>query len=316
MFMLLVVFPASALRSTTKMVLEPGIQVRPVRAMPGLGVLPCPAEGRWACAPSACAQRRKRQHCRRQQPQKGSAFAIHTFLPPLPAGPETPCSQSLRSGSGDIKALPEFGFSVTPIAALGGLASVALGFAAQNLIRDVINGFLIVFEDQYVVGEKIRVGEALGCVEHFTLRRTVLRNEKGSLVTLANGEIRQVANLSRDWAQLYVDVQVAAEEPVDTALAALEKVASELRADPKWSAALVEGPQVLGVEALTLSGATLRVQVRTLPDRQDDVARELRRRIQLRFEREQIRLTGVQRVELVGTARSSEAEISGHLTQK
>jgi len=82
------------------MVLEPGIQVRPVRAMPGLGVLPCPAEGRWACAPSACAQRRKRQHCRRQQPQKGSAFAIHTFLPPLPAGPETPCSQSFRSGSG------------------------------------------------------------------------------------------------------------------------------------------------------------------------------------------------------------------------
>ena len=215
-----------------------------------------------------------------------------------------------------LTALPEFGFSVTPIAALGGLASVALGFAAQNLIRDVISGFLIVFEDQYVVGEKIRVGEALGCVEHFTLRRTVLRNEKGSLVTLANGEIRQVANLSRDWAQLYVDVQVAAEEPVDAALAALEKVASELRADPKWSAALVEGPQVLGVEALTLSGATLRVQVRTLPDRQDDVARELRRRIQLRFEREQIRLTGVQRVELVGTARSSEAEISGHLTQK
>lgn len=215
-----------------------------------------------------------------------------------------------------LTALPEFGFSVTPIAALGGLASVALGFAAQNLIRDVISGFLIVFEDQYVVGEKIRVGEALGCVEHFTLRRTVLRNEKGSLVTLANGEIRQVANLSRDWSQLYVDVQVAAEEPVDAALAALEKVASELRADPKWSAALVEGPQVLGVEALTLSGATLRVQVRTLPDRQDDVARELRRRIQLRFEREQIRLTGVQRVELVGTARSSEAEISGHLTQK
>ncbi len=215
-----------------------------------------------------------------------------------------------------LTALPEFGFSVTPIAALGGLASVALGFAAQNLIRDVINGFLIVFEDQYVVGEKIRVGEALGCVEHFTLRRTVLRNEKGSLVTLANGEIRQVANLSRDWSQLYVDVQVVAEEPVDAALAALEKVASELRADAKWSAALVEGPQVLGVEALTLSGATLRVQVRTLPDRQDDVARELRRRIQLRFEREQIRLTGVQRVELVGTARSSEAEISGHLTQK
>ncbi len=215
-----------------------------------------------------------------------------------------------------LTALPEFGFSVTPIAALGGLASVALGFGAQHLIRDVINGFFIVFEDQYVVGDTIRVGEALGRVEHFTLRRTVLRDEKGSLVTLANGEIRQVANLSRDWSQLYVDVQVVAEEPVDAALTALEKVASELRADPNWSAALVEGPRVLGIEALTLSGATLRVQVRTRPNRQYDVARELRRRIQLRFEQEQIRLTGVQRVELVGTARSSEAEISGHLAQK
>ena len=207
-----------------------------------------------------------------------------------------------------LMVLAEFGFNVTPIAALAGLASLAVGFGAQNLVRDVINGFFILFEDQYVVGDTIRAGEVIGRVEHVTLRRTVLRDDKGALVTIANGEIRQVGNLSRDWSQLFVDVQVATEEAVDAALVALEKVASELRSDSAWSAALVDGPRVLGVEALALSGTTLRVQVRTVPNRQYDVARELRRRIGLRFEQEQIRLSGVQRVELVGSERYSESD--------
>ncbi len=207
-----------------------------------------------------------------------------------------------------LMVLPEFGFNITPIAALAGLASVALGFGAQHVVRDVINGFFIVFEDQYVVGDTVRTGDVVGRVEHLTLRRTLLRDDKGALVTIANGEIRQVANLSRDWSQLFVDVQISAEEAVDAALAALEKVASELRSDPAWSAALVDGPRVLGVEALALAGTTLRVQVRTAPNRQYDVARELRRRIGARFEQEQIGLSGVQRVELVGSERYSESD--------
>lgn len=201
-----------------------------------------------------------------------------------------------------LTALPEFGVNVTPIAALAGLASVALGFGAQHVIRDLINGFFIVFEDQYVTGDMVRIGPVIGRVEHLTLRRTVLRDLQGGLITIPNGEIRQVGNLSRDWSQLFVDVSVASEESVDAALAALEKVSAELRADAAWSPALVDGPRVLGVESLTLSAATLRVQVRTAPNRQDDVARELRRRIKSRFEQQQISLSGVQRVELVGGA--------------
>ncbi len=203
-----------------------------------------------------------------------------------------------------LMALPEFGFTVTPIAAIAGLASVAVGFGAQHMVRDVINGFFIVFEDQYVVGDTIRVGDTAGRVEHLTLRRTVLRDDKGSLVTIANGEIRQVGNLSRDWSQLFVDVQVASETSVDPALVALEKVASEFRSDPAWSATLVDGPRVLGVEALSLSGVTLRLQVRTVPTRQYDVARELRRRITSRFEQQQIALSSVQRVEVVSREQS------------
>jgi len=202
--------------------------------------------------------------------------------------------------------LPEFGFSITPIAALAGLASLALGFGAQHLVRDLINGFFIVFEDQYVVGDMVRIGDTLGRIEHLTLRRTVLRDIQGALVSIPNGEIRQAANLSRDWSQLFVDVTVATEESVDAALAALEKVCSEFRADTSWSPALVDGPRVLGVESLTVSGATLRLQLRTAPNRQDDVARELRRRIKSRLDQEQISLSSAQRVELVAGAIASE----------
>jgi len=207
-----------------------------------------------------------------------------------------------------LTALPEFGFSVTPIAALAGLATVALGFGAQNVVRDLINGFFIVFEDQFVVGDIIRIGDTAGRVEHLTLRRTVVRDLQGSLVTISNGEIRQVGNLSRDWSQLFLDVQVSADDSMGRALAALDQVCGELRADTAWSPALVDGPRLLGVEALNVSGATLRVQLRTVPTRQHDVARELRRRIQARFEQQQISLSSVQRVELVGRDRSSESD--------
>lgn len=211
---------------------------------------------------------------------------------------------ALILGLGLLMALAELGFSVTPVAALGGLASLALGFGAQNLVRDLINGFFIVFEDQFVVGDFIRIGETTGRVEHMTLRRTVVRDIQGGLVTFSNGLIGQAANLSRDWSQVFVDARLAEEEPVDGALAALERVCAEMRNDATWSAALVEGPRVLGVESLSQSGYTLRLQVRTAPTRQDDVARELRRRVKARFDELGIRLSGVQRVELMGAGES------------
>jgi small conductance mechanosensitive channel len=180
-------------------------------------------------------------------------------------------------------ALPEFGFSVTPVAAVAGLATLALGFGAQHLIRDVINGFLAVFEEQFVVGDMVRIGDVTGRVEHFTLRRTVLRDAQGAMVTIPNSEIGKVANLSRDWAQVFLDTVVSPGGSVADALSMLEAVSGEFRVDPVWSPTLVDGPRVLGVESLAASGTMLRVQVRTIPNRQDDVARELRRRIRERL---------------------------------
>lgn len=208
-------------------------------------------------------------------------------------------SSKIVWGVAVLTALPEFGISVLPAVAMAGLALLGLGFGAQTAVRDLIAGFHIAFENQYSVGDTIQALHALGRVEQLTLRRTVLRDARGALVTLANGDIRAVANLSRDWSQAFVDVSVAAEEPLDRTLQALEAASAQLRSDPSWSQALVDGPRVLGIQAYGRSGSTLRLQVRTVPTRQDEVCRELRRRIQIEFQRQSIALSSIQGLEPV-----------------
>lgn len=201
-----------------------------------------------------------------------------------------------------LTALHEFNIDITPAVTLAGLASLAVGFGAQTLVRDVIMGFYIVFEDQYVVGDTIQIADYIGRVEHLTLRRTVIRDARGALVTIANGEIRTVSNLSRDWSQAFVDVSLAPESPVEKTLQALETAAAALRGDPAWSQTLVDGPRILGVQSFDRSSTTVRLQVRTAPTRQDEVARELRRRIQVEFQRQGIPISSVHRIELAGVA--------------
>jgi len=205
-----------------------------------------------------------------------------------------------------LTALPELGISVAPLTVAAGLASVAVGFGAQNLVRDWISGVLIVFEDQFMVGETIQVGDTTGRVEELTLRQTVLRDAQGARVHIPNGEIRKLSNLSRDFSQIFLDVQIPAGASGDRALAALDRVAAEFRSDAAWLPALVDGPRVLGIEALAPSGSTVRVQVRTVPLRQNEVARELRRRIVSRFTQEGVDFASEQRVVLVNAAPAAE----------
>lgn len=199
-----------------------------------------------------------------------------------------------------LTALPEFGFNVTPVEAAAAVASLALGFGAQNLVRDLINGFFIVFEDQFVVGDLIQANGETGRVEYLTIRRTVLRNAAGAVVTIPNGQLGQLANLSRDWSQLFVDVTVPSEESVNRALTALEKVVTNFRSNHEWSPALVDGPRVLGVESLSLDGMVIRLQVRTILNRKEEVGRELRRRIKIAFEELEIPLSHTHKVEFQG----------------
>src|ERR1700678_1182424 len=164
------------------------------------------------------------------------------------------------------------GFDIAPALATAGLLSVALAFGAQSLLKDLINGIFIVFEDQYSLGDMLQVNGETGRVEHLTL--------------------------SRGWSQSFVDITVPAEELVSTAISILDRVATEFRNDATWSPALVDGPRVLGVEALNLDGTVIRLQVRTVLNRKDDAARELRRRIKLAFEDSEIMLSHSHNVSL------------------
>jgi small-conductance mechanosensitive channel len=203
-----------------------------------------------------------------------------------------------------LTALDKIGINPTPALLLAGICAIAVGFGAQNLVRDVIAGFFVVLEDQYGVGDTVQIGDTTGRVEHLTLRRTVVRDPRGALMTISNGEIRSVANLSRDWSQAFVDVSVAPELNLDKTLQALEAAATALRGDASWSQALVDGPRILGLQSFDRAASVIRLQLRTAPTRQDEVARELRRRIQIEFQRQGIPVSTVQRVELASVPSS------------
>ena len=200
-----------------------------------------------------------------------------------------------------LTALQQIGISPLPALALTGVAGFAAGLGAQSVVRDVISGGYIVLENQYAIGDTVQIGETQGRVEELSLRRTVVRDSRGALVTIANGEIRRAANLSRDYAQAAVDVAVAPEVELEKLLAALESAAAELRSDSAWSQALVDGPRVLGVQSYDRNASVVRVQVRTLPMRQEEISRELRRRIQLAFQKENIPLSGALRVDVTNS---------------
>jgi len=200
-----------------------------------------------------------------------------------------------------LTALAKIGISPFPALAFITVVGLAIGIGAQDLVRDVVSGYNIVLEDQYVVGDTVEIGDTQGRVEQLTLRRTVVRDSRGAQVNIANGSIRSVANLSRDWSQAFVDVALSPEIPLEKALAAVESAAAELRADGAWSQALVDGPRVLGVHAYDRNASVVRVQMRTLPMRHEELSRELRRRIQLAFQREGIPLSGVVRLELTNS---------------
>jgi small-conductance mechanosensitive channel len=199
-----------------------------------------------------------------------------------------------------LMALRLFDFDVAPALATAGLASVAIGFGAQSLLKDLINGFFIVFEDQYVLGDLIQVNGEVGRVEHLTLRRTVIRNAAGAIVTIPNSMVAQVANLSRDWSQIFVDVVVPAAENTGRAISLLEKIAGDFRQDGHWSPALVDGPRVLGIEGLALEGTLIRLQVKTVLNRKEDIARELRRRIKMGFDESPIPLAYTHQISIHG----------------
>jgi len=182
------------------------------------------------------------------------------------------------------------GRDVTPLLASAGIAGVAIGFGAQNLIKDWLGGFFILLENQYSVDDVIKVGDHSGTVERLDLRRTVLRSLDGSVIVIPNGEVRTVTNLTKEWSRVVMDVSIPYEEDEDRVIEAMRRVGADLAADEEIGKLILEMPEVPGIESLGQYQVTIRMLVKTLPTKQWTVARALRRQVKKMFAREGIQI--------------------------
>src|SRR5207247_1117929 len=162
-------------------------------------------------------------------------------------------------------------------------------FGGQSLVKDVISGFFILFEDQFGVGDVVKIGNFTGVVERMTLRATVLRNLEGQVHVVPNGNIQTVTVMTKEWARAVLDVTLRHDEELAKIFSALERVAKRLAED--WPDRVLETPTILGVEKLDDSGVTIRSIVKTPPFKQGDVMREWRRRVKEEFDRSGIQFT-------------------------
>jgi moderate conductance mechanosensitive channel len=180
--------------------------------------------------------------------------------------------------------------NIGPILASFGILGLAFSFGAQSLVKDVISGTFMLMEGQFGVGDVVKVSDVSGLVEKITLRTTVLRDIEGAVHIVPNGEITRVTNMTKAWSRALLHISVAYKEDVDHVIAVLRDVLGEFAVDPEWAALLLEEPVVPGVESFSDSAVVIRVMAKTLPLKQWDVARELRRRIKKRFDQEGIEI--------------------------
>ena len=166
-----------------------------------------------------------------------------------------------------MQILPVLGINMGPLLASAGVAGLAIGFGAQTLVKDVINGFFILMENQYDVGDVIKVSGVAGTVEYMTLRRTVLRDADGTLHTIPNSEIKLVSNMTRDWTQTALHIVVSYTEDSDRVLALLKEVGAEVRNDPLFREVLVADPEVPGIERIAPGEVDYLMLIKTKPGR-------------------------------------------------
>jgi small conductance mechanosensitive channel len=174
--------------------------------------------------------------------------------------------------------LAEFSVNLGPLIASLGIVGVALGFGAQTLVKDLIAGLFMLLEDQYGVGDTVDVGEATGTVEAVGLRVMTIRDARGVLWYVRNGEIVRVGNKSQGWSVVMVDTPIGF-VGVDEATSVLRRAAEAMATDPEYADDLIEPPTVLGVEQITVEGAVIRTTAKTSSEAQFRIGRELRRRL-------------------------------------
>ena len=203
---------------------------------------------------------------------------------------------------------------IGPILAGAGILGLAVSFGAQSLVKDFLSGFFILFENQFAIGDVIEAGGKSGTVEKMTLRVVILRDIKGTIHIVPNSEIKVVSNMTRGWSRAVVDVGITYEEDIDRALAVVRDEAAQFSTDKNWGAQL-DGPlEVPGIESLGDSAVVIRTLIKTQPGSQWTVAREFRRRLKKRLDREGISIPYPQRrvhVQVQGGPASPEVVATG-----
>jgi len=186
--------------------------------------------------------------------------------------------------------LSVLGVNIAPVLAALGLAALAFGFAAQNIIRDYLHGFFIVMEDWYRIGEVATAAGIGGVVEGIGLRRTILRDVNGTMHVIPNSNIPLASNMTRDWARVNLNVSVAYKENLNKVFRVINEVGKEMKDDPVWGTDLLTAPEVTRVDNLGDSGIEVKVLADTKPMRQWALMGELRKRLKDRFDDEGIEI--------------------------
>jgi small conductance mechanosensitive channel len=190
----------------------------------------------------------------------------------------------LVSGVAVLMALSLFNVDIRPILTGAGIAGLAVGFGAQNLVRDVIAGFFLILEDQVRLGDVVSINGKSGLVEAIRLRTIALRSFDGTVHVIPNGVITELSNMTKDFSFAVLDIGVPYDVNVDSVVEVMHTVAKELRSDPVLGPNIVEPLDVSGIEAFGDTSVLIRARLKTVPIQQWTVAREFRRRLKIAFE--------------------------------
>jgi small conductance mechanosensitive channel len=188
-------------------------------------------------------------------------------------------------GAALVLVLDVLGVPVLGILGAAGVVAAGLAFGAQNLVKDILNGMFMVFEDQFGIGDVVDLGVASGTVESVGVRITSIRDVNGTLWHVRNGEILRVGNKSQGWARVIIDLPVPYHADLEEVKETILATAKELAADPQWRRKVLETPEIWGVESVTAEALVVRLVVKTRSPDQWDIARELRMRIKLGLDR-------------------------------
>jgi small-conductance mechanosensitive channel len=189
-----------------------------------------------------------------------------------------------------LMVLRELDVDITPVLTGAGIVGLAVGFGAQSLVKDIIAGLFVIAEDQVRIGDAALINGINGTVEEINLRTIVLRDIEGTIHIIGNGEIRTLANKSRDFSYYVIDIPAGYYDDTDRMIEVVRDVARELMQEPEYAGIILEPLEVMGVDAFKATEVTLRFRIKTLPLRQGEVGRELRRRIRKAFDANGIRL--------------------------